>query len=100
MTPQTLLKFLLLSGVVLLVIAIGLRVRLRQPLLVVRQPKLALRAVVAMYGVLPLFVLLVVELLPLRPGVGAALLAHPHSKGHVLFRSRTRSRSSLRACTT
>jgi len=74
-TPQTLLKFLLLSGVVLLVIAIGLRVRLRQPLLVVRQPKLALRAVVAMYGVLPLFVLLVVELLPLRPGVGAALLA-------------------------
>ena len=75
MTPQTLLKLLLLSGVVLLVIAIGLRARLRQPLLVVRQPQLALRAVVAMYGVLPLLVWLVVALLPLRPGVGAALLA-------------------------
>jgi BASS family bile acid:Na+ symporter len=74
-TPQTLLKLLLLSGVVLLVIAIGLRARLRQPLLVVRQPQLALRAVLAMYGVLPLLVWLVVALLPLRPGVGAALLA-------------------------
>ncbi len=75
MTPQTLLKLLLLSGVVLLVIAIGLRARLRQPLLVLRQPQLALRAVVAMYGALPLLVWLVVALLPLRPGVGAALLA-------------------------
>lgn len=75
MTPQTLLKLLLLSGVVLLVIAIGLRVQLRQPLLVVRQPHLALRAVLAMYVALPLFVWVVVELLPLRPGVGAALLA-------------------------
>lgn len=73
-TPQTLLKLLLLSGVVLLVIAIGLRTRLRQPLLVLRQPQLALRAVVAMYGLFPLLVLLAVELLPLRPGVGAALL--------------------------
>ena len=75
MTPQTLLKLLLLSGVVLLVIAIGLRVQLRQPLLVLRQPQLALRAVLAMYVAVPLFVWVVVELLPLRPGVGAALLA-------------------------
>jgi BASS family bile acid:Na+ symporter len=74
-TPPTLLKLLLLSGVVLLVIAIGLRARLRQPLLVLRRPRLALRAVLAMYAVLPLLVLLVVALLPLRPGVGAALLA-------------------------
>jgi BASS family bile acid:Na+ symporter len=73
-TPQTFLKLLLLSGVLLLVIAIGLRVRLQQPLLLLRRPQLAWRAVLAMYGAMPLFVLLLVAVVPVRPGVGAALL--------------------------
>lgn len=74
MTPQDLLKLLTLAGVVLVVTAIGLRVRLRRPLLILRQPQLALRAVMAMYVAMPLLALLLVTLLPHRPGVGAALL--------------------------
>ena len=61
-------------GVVLMVLAIGLRTSPFDPLLVVRQPWLAARAMAAMFVVMPLLVLLLVRVLPLRPGVGAALL--------------------------
>ncbi len=71
MTPQSLL---ILAGVALLVIAVGLRARLRRPLLILRRPQLALRAMLAMYGAWPLVALLLVTFLPHRPGVGAALL--------------------------
>ena len=74
MNPETILKLVLLLGVVLLVIAIGVRARLQEPLLLLRRPTLALRAMLAMYGALPAFVLLLVWLLPLREGVGAVLL--------------------------
>jgi BASS family bile acid:Na+ symporter len=73
-TPQTLFKLVLLLGVVLLVAAIGIRTRLEQPLLLLRRPALALRAMAAMYVALPAFVLLLVWLMPLREGVGAVLL--------------------------
>jgi len=72
--PETILKLVLLLGIVLLVVAIGLRARLEEPLLLLRRPALALRAMVAMYVAVPLFVLLLVWLLPLRAGVGAVLL--------------------------
>ena len=74
MNPETILKLVLLLGIVLLVVAIGLRARLEEPLLLLRRPALALRAMVAMYVAVPLFVLLLVWLLPLRAGVGAVLL--------------------------
>lgn len=74
MNPASLLKLVLLLGVVLLVVAIGIRAPLKQPLLLVRRPALGLRAMLAMYVLLPAFVLLLVWLLPLRQGVGAALL--------------------------
>ena len=74
MNPATILKLVLLLGVVLLVIAIGIRARLEEPLLLLRRPGLALRAMVAMYVVVPAFVLVLVWLVPLREGVGAALL--------------------------
>lgn len=74
MNPTTILKLTLLLGVVLLVIAIGIRARLEEPLLLLRRPALALRAMVAMYVVVPAFVLMLVWLVPLREGVGAALL--------------------------
>jgi BASS family bile acid:Na+ symporter len=72
--PETILKLVLLLGVVLLVVAIGVRARLQEPLLLLRRPTLALRAMLAMYVALPAFVLLLVWLLPLREGVGAVLL--------------------------
>ena len=74
MNPETILKLVLLLGVVLLVVAIGVRARLQEPLLLLRRPTLALRAMLAMYVALPAFVLLLVWLLPLREGVGAVLL--------------------------
>ena len=74
MNPATILKLVLLLGVVLLVVAIGMRARLQEPLLLLRRPALALRATLAMYVALPAFVLLLVWLLPLREGVGAVLL--------------------------
>ena len=74
MNPETILKLVLLLGVVLLVIAIGVQARLQEPLLLLKRPALALRAMLAMYGALPAFVLLLVWLLPLREGVGAVLL--------------------------
>jgi len=73
-TPETILKLVLLLGVVLLVLAIGIRARLEQPLLLLRRPALALRAMVAMYVALPAFVLVLVWLVPLQACVGAVLL--------------------------
>ncbi len=66
MNPAIILKLVLLLGVVLLVVAIGTRARLEEPLLLLRRPALALRTMLAMYGALPAFVLLLVWLLPLR----------------------------------
>jgi BASS family bile acid:Na+ symporter len=74
MNPAIALKLVLLLGIVLLVVAIGIRARLEEPLLLLRRPALALRAIVAMYVALPVFVLVLVWLLPLREGVGAVLL--------------------------
>lgn len=74
MGVEVILKLVLLLGIVLLVVAIGLRARLEDPLLLLRQPVLAARAMLAMYVVLPAFVLLLVWLLPLQAGVGAVLL--------------------------
>ena len=47
MNPETILKLVLLLGVVLLVVAIGVRARLQEPLLLLRKPALALRAMLA-----------------------------------------------------
>jgi len=72
--PTTALKLVLLLGVVLMVIGIGARVQLDEPLLLLRRPALTLRSLVAMYVLFPAFVLPLVWLLPLRQGVGAVLL--------------------------
>ena len=74
MDPASLLKLVLLLGVVLMVVGIGARVKLNEPLLLLRRPTLTLRAVLAMYLLFPALVLLLVWLLPLRQGVGAVLL--------------------------
>ena len=74
MDPATLLKLVLVLGVVLLVLAIGLRARPDDTLMLVRRPDLAGRALVAMFVLQPAFVLLLVWALDLHEGVGAALL--------------------------
>ncbi len=74
MDPATILKLVLVLGVVLLVLAIGLRARPDDSFLLLRRPELGVRALAAMFVLQPAFVLLVVWLLDLREGVGAALL--------------------------
>lgn len=74
MAFEMILNLVLLLGIVLLVVAIGIRARLEDPLLLLHRPALAVRAMLAMYVVLPAFVLLLVWLLPLQVGVGAVLL--------------------------
>ena len=74
MDPATILKLVLVLGVVLLVLAIGLRSRPGDSLLLLRRPDLGVRALAAMFILQPAFVLLLVWLLDLRAGVGAALL--------------------------
>jgi BASS family bile acid:Na+ symporter len=74
MSMDTVIKLGLVAGIVLIVFAIGVRARIENPLLLVRRPALALRAMVAMFVLLPLFALMVTRLLPLQQGVGAALL--------------------------
>ena len=74
MDPASLLKLVLLLGVVLMVASIGARVKLDEPLLLLRRPTLTLRAVLAMYVLFPALVLMLVGLLQLRQGVGAVLL--------------------------
>ncbi len=74
MNPETILKLVLLLGVVLLVVAIGIRARQEDLLSLLRRPALALRAMAAMYVALPAFVLLVARFMPLQMGVAAVLL--------------------------
>lgn len=69
------LRWVLLLGVVLLVLAIGMRACLEPSVRVLPQPAMALRAMVAMYLALPGFVLLLLGLVPLQAPVGAVLLA-------------------------
>jgi hypothetical protein len=72
--PATILKLVLLVGLVLLVVAISIRARLEGLLRLLRRPALAPRAMVAMYVALPAFVLVVAWFVPLQEGVAAALL--------------------------
>lgn len=75
MNFETILELALLMGVGLLVVAVGIRVRVTQPLLLLlRRPALGLRAVFAMYVAVPAFVLLLAWLLPLHASVVAVLL--------------------------
>ena len=74
MDPTTLIKLVLLLGVVLLVFGIGARAQLEEPLMLLRRPQLTLRSLLAMYVLYPALVLLLVSQLPLRQGVGAVLV--------------------------
>lgn len=74
MDIDKLTEIVILVGIVLIVLAIGLRARFENPLLLLHKPTLGLRAMAAMFVVLPLFALLVTWLFPLQQVVAAALL--------------------------
>lgn len=73
--PMAILTLILITGVLLLVVAIGIGVEPGWPLLLHRRPWLAFRAMASMYVGLPAFVWLLVRILPLNGPVSAALLA-------------------------
>ena len=72
---MAILTLTLLTGVLLLVVAIGIGARPGWGSLLLRRPWLALRAMGAMYVGMPAFVLLLVWILPLQRPVSAALLS-------------------------
>lgn len=70
-----LLKLILIGGIVLIVVSIGLRARARDALLLVHNPELGARAMIAMFVLVPMFVLIMTMALPFDRPVRAALLA-------------------------
>lgn len=75
MDPAAIVKLVLIAGILLIVISIGVRARPEDTLQLIRNPRLGLRAMAAMFVLVPAFVLLVTWLLPLDQPVRAALLA-------------------------
>lgn len=75
MDAATIVKLLLVGGIMLNAISIGLRARPADALSLVRQPMLAARAMLAMFVLIPAFVLLLTIWLDLSRPVAAVLLA-------------------------
>ena len=75
MDPATLVKLIIVSGIALNVVAIGVRARPQDALALLRQPALAVRAMVAMFLFVPGFVLLITMIFDLPRPVPAVLLA-------------------------
>lgn len=74
MSPE-LVKLVLIGGIVLIVAAIGLRARPRDALLLIENPALGARAMLAMFILVPAFVIALTWIFPFDRPVRAALLA-------------------------
>jgi BASS family bile acid:Na+ symporter len=75
MDPATLVKLILIAGIVLNVVAIGVRARPQDALGLLRQPPLAARAMLAMFLFVPLFVFIITIVFQTSRPVTAVLLA-------------------------
>jgi BASS family bile acid:Na+ symporter len=75
MDPATIVKLLLIGGIVLNVISIGVRAKPQDALALVRKPELGVRAMLAMFLFVPGFVFLITMLFPMSRPVTAVLLA-------------------------
>ncbi|MCG2841087.1 hypothetical protein L6Q21_08850 [Sandaracinobacter sp. RS1-74] len=75
MDMLTLIKLALLSSIMLVVLSFGMGTSLKEATAFLRQPALAGKAMLSMFLILPLFVLLMVALFPLKPAVVFTLLA-------------------------
>jgi BASS family bile acid:Na+ symporter len=84
MAMQVLLVLIKLS-VLALIVAIGMRSTREHALYLLKRPGLLWRSVLAMYGLVPLAVFVLVKLLPLKPATEAALLVLAVSAGAPLL---------------
>jgi BASS family bile acid:Na+ symporter len=75
MDPATIVKLLLVGGIVLNVVSIGVRAKPGDALYLLRRPELAARALFAMFVAVPAFVLALTLILDLPRAVSAVLLA-------------------------
>jgi bile acid:Na+ symporter, BASS family len=75
MDAATIIKLLIIVGIMLNVISIGVRAQHADALALVRQPALAARAMLAMFVLVPAFVLFLTVWLDLPRPVAAVLLA-------------------------
>ena len=75
MDPATNVKLVLVAGIVLIVISIGTRSRPKDTLQLIRNPRLGMRAMTAMFVAVPAFVIFITWLIPFDVPVRAALLA-------------------------
>lgn len=75
MDAATIIKLMLIGGILLNVVSIGVRARPQDTLVLVRNPKLGARAMLAMFVLVPAFVLLLTVWLDLPRPVAAVLLA-------------------------
>jgi BASS family bile acid:Na+ symporter len=75
MDPATIVKLLIIGGIVLNVISIGVRAQPRDALYMLHHPDQAGRALLAMFVLVPAFVLLLAYVLELSRPVAALLLA-------------------------
>jgi BASS family bile acid:Na+ symporter len=73
--PIAVIKLILTAGIVLTVLSIGLRSRPGDTLLLLRNPRLGLRAMVSMFVLTPMFVIGLAWALQLGPADRAALIA-------------------------
>jgi bile acid:Na+ symporter, BASS family len=75
MTPQQWIMLALQISIILTVFGFGLQARLDDVLCLVRQPRILLFSLIAMFVVMPLFALLLTGIFPFLPAVAVALIA-------------------------
>lgn len=75
MDPATIVKLILVIGIIGIVISIGARSRPEDTLSLVRKPVLGTRAMLSMFVLVPIFVLFITWAVDLQPAVRTALLA-------------------------
>jgi hypothetical protein len=83
-------KFVLMAGIMLTVTSVGLRSRPADTLLLLRNPRLGVRAMVSMFVLMPLFVIGLTSALPVMDQAGhggrrRGLCRRPASAGLVIF---------------
>ncbi|MGL4541292.1 MAG: bile acid:sodium symporter family protein [Polymorphobacter sp.] len=75
MDPVTIVKLTILASIFLIVVSIGMQTRPEDLLALKDNPRMAARAMLAMFVIVPLFVIFLTWALPLQPPIPAALIA-------------------------